>query len=355
MKIEQIVFGTLADGTRVDLFTLTNKNNMVLKVTTYGGTIVSLCAPDRHGASEDIVLGYDRLEDFITKPNPYFGAIIGRYANRIANGCFRLDDVEYTLAQNNGVNHLHGGTRGFDKVVWDAKEMVGKTQGSVELSYLSEDGEEGYPGTLQATVTYTLSDDNVVKIAYLAETDKKTVVNLTNHTYFNLTGAASGMNILNHELMVCADYFTLGDAGLIPTGEFRRVTDTPMDFTRPMRIGARIQAQDEQLQAAGGYDHNWVLREQGESPALAARLYEPTSGRVMEVHTTEPGLQFYTGNFLDGSITGKGNIVYHKHAGLCLETQHYPNSPNQPAFPSTLLEPGQHYTQTTTYSFSVKE
>lgn len=354
MKIEKVVFGTLADGTTVDMFTLTNKHNMALKVMTYGGTIVSLCAPDRHGALEDVVLGYDRFDDIVTKPNPYFGAIIGRYANRIANGRFCLDGVEYTLARNNGTNHLHGGARGFDKVLWNAKERVGKTQGSVELSYLSEDGEEGYPGTLRVTVIYTLNDDNVVKIEYVAETDKKTVVNLTNHAYFNLAGAVSGTNILNHELMLCADYFTPGDAGLIPTGELRRVPGTPMDFTRPMRIGARIQAQDEQLQAAGGYDHNWVLNKQGKSLALAARLYEPTSGRMMEVHTTEPGIQFYSGNFLDESITGKGRTAYHKHAGLCLETQHYPNSPNQPEFPSTVLEPGKHYTQTTTYSFSVK-
>lgn len=354
MKIEKVVFGTLSDGTIVDLFTLTNKSNMILKVMTYGGAIASLCVPDRHGALEDIVLGYDNLDDVVTKPNPYFGAIIGRYANRIANGRFRLDGVEYPLAQNDGVNHLHGGKRGFDKVVWDAKEMVDKTQGSVELSYISEDGEEGYPGTVRVTVIYTLNDDNVVKIEYTAETDKKTVINLTNHAYFNLAGAASGMNILDHELMLCADYFTPGDAGLIPTGELRRVTGTPLDFTRPMRIGARIQSQDEQLQAAGGYDHNWVVRKQEESFALAARLYGPISGRVMDVHTTEPGIQFYSGNFLDGSITGKSNIVYHKHAGLCLETQHYPNSPNQPEFPSTVLEPGKQYSQTTTYSFSVK-
>lgn len=354
MNIEKVLFGTLADGATVDVLTLTNKNKMTLKVSTYGGTIVSLCAPDRHGALEDVVLGYDNLNDIVTKPNPYFGAIIGRYANRIAKGRFCLDGVEYSLAQNDGVNHLHGGKRGFDKVVWSAQERVGDAQGSVELSYISTDGEEGYPGTLRVTVLYTLSDDNVVTLAYLAETDQKTVVNFTNHAYFNLAGAASGTNILDHDLMLCAEYFTPGDAGLIPTGEFRRVTGTPLDFTEPMRIGARIQARDDQLHAAGGYDHNWVVKQQGESLAFAARLSEPTSGRVLDVHTTEPGIQFYSGNFLDGSITGKGGTVYHKHAGLCLETQHYPNSPNRPEFPSTVLEPGKHYTQTTTYAFSVK-
>ncbi|MDY0094743.1 MAG: aldose epimerase family protein [Candidatus Vecturithrix sp.] len=353
MKIEKAAFGTLTDGTIIDLFTLTNKNNMSLKLMTYGGTIVSLCVPDRHGELEDVVLGYAELDDFVTRPNPYFGAIIGRYANRIANGRFCFNGVEYSLALNDGINHLHGGKRGFDKASWNAQEIAGKTQGSVALSYVSTDGEEGYPGTLQVTVTYTLNDENVVKIEYIAKTDKKTVVNLTNHSYFNLAGAASGKDILDHELTLGADYFTPGDAGLIPTGELRHVTGTPMDFTQPMRIGARIHTPDDQLQAAGGYDHNWVVKKQDKPLAFAARLSEPTSGRVMDVHTTEPGIQFYSGNFLDGSITGKSHRVYHKHAGLCLETQHFPNSPNQADFPSTVLEPGAQYIQTTTYSFSV--
>ena len=362
MKVEKEAFGTLTDGTVVDLYTLTNTHNVILKLMTYGGTIVSLIVPDHQGNLADVVLGFERFEHFVNPQNPYFGAIIGRYANRIARGKFMLDGIEYTLAQNNGVNHLHGGLKGFDKVVWNAREHVSETsrpelaegQGSVKLSYISQDGEEGYPGTLTVTVIYTLTDDNALKIEYSAETDQKTVVNLTNHAYFNLAGAASGQDILNHELMLVADQFTPGDAGLIPTGELRSVKGTPMDFTQSMPIGARIQASNEQLQAAGGYDHNWVLNSHGKSLALAARLYEPTSGRVMDVHTTEPGIQFYSGNFLDGSITGKGGIVYHKHAGLCLETQHFPDSPNHPEFPSTILAPGERYTQTTVYAFSVK-
>lgn len=353
MNIEKEVFGTLSDGTVVDLYTLTNTHNVTLKLMTYGGTVVSLVVPDRQGNLADIVLGFDQFEPFATDLNPYFGALIGRYANRIAYGKFTLDGVEYTLAQNNGVNHLHGGLKGFDKVIWDAQKRISGSQGSVEFSYMSRNGEEGYPGTLTVSVTYTLDDDNTLKIEYSAETDQKTVVNLTNHSYFNLTGAASGEDILNHELMLAADHFTPGDAGLIPTGEIRSVQGTPMDFTQSLPIGARIEAENEQLQAAGGYDHNWVLKNQDGSLALAARLYEPASGRLMEVHTTEPGIQFYSGNFLDGSITGKGNTVYRKHAGLCLETQHFPDSPNHPEFPSTVLAPGERYTQTTVYAFSV--
>lgn len=353
MNVEKEFLGTSTDGKSIDLYTLTNTHHVILKVMTYGGTIVSLFVPDRQGNFTDVVLGFDRFEGFMNEQNPYFGALIGRYANRIAHGKFTLDGVEYTLAQNNGVNHLHGGLKGFDKVVWNARERVSETQGSVELAYRSQDGEEGYPGTLSVTVIYTLTDDNTITIEYSAETDQKTIVNLTNHAYFNLAGAASGKDILNHELMLVADHFTPGDAGLIPTGEIRSVKGTPMDFTQSMPIGARIHAEDDQLQAAGGYDHNWVLNREGKSLALAARLYEPTSGRVMEVSTTEPGIQFYSGNFLDGSLTGKGNTIYRKHAGLCLETQHFPDSPNHQEFPSTVLAPGERYTQTTTYSFSV--
>jgi aldose 1-epimerase len=348
--IQRQAFGKTADGQTVDLYTLTNRNGVEAKIMTYGGTVVSLRVPDRNGKLGDVVLGYDSLEGYL-KNNPYFGSIIGRYGNRIAGGKFSLNGRQYTLARNNGENHLHGGVKGFDKVVWQAKESNTKDGPSLTLSYVSKDGEEGYPGNLSVTVVYTLTDKNELKIDYAATTDKETVVNLTHHSYFNLAGRGS---ILDHQLTIHADRFTPVDGGLIPTGELRSVKGTPMDFTRPAAIGARIDQQDEQLILGKGYDHNWVLGSGGGRLAHAATVYEPASGRVMEVHTTEPGLQFYSGNFLDGSITGKGGEVYAKRAGFCLETQHFPDSPNHPNFPSTVLRPGRKYSTTTIYKFTAK-
>jgi aldose 1-epimerase len=352
MGIEKQPFGKTPDGTSVDLYTLTNDNGMVVKITNYGGTVTSLIVPDRNGKMGDVVLGYDNLDGYL-KNNPYFGSIIGRYANRIAKGRFILNGVEYKLAQNNGENHLHGGIKGFDKVVWNAKEVKAGNGVGVELSYLSKDGEEGYPGNLSVTVTYILTNNNELKINYLATTDKDTVVNLTHHSYFNLAGAGEG-DILGHELMINADKFTPVDKTLIPTGELRSVKGTPMDFTQPTAIGARINQEDEQLIFGKGYDHNWVLNIVEGALTRVARVYEPKTGRVMEVFTTEPGMQFYTGNFLDGTITGKGGKVYYQRYGFCLETQHFPDSPNKPQFPSTVLKPGQTYKTTTVYQFSTK-
>jgi aldose 1-epimerase len=351
-KIGKQPFGKTADGTSVELYTLTNSSGVEAKIMTYGGIVVSLKVPDRNGKLDDVVLGYDGLDGYLTS-HPYFGTITGRYANRIAKGKFTLDGREYTLAQNNGENHLHGGIKGFDKVVWKAREVKIKDGVGVELTYVSRDGEEGYPGNLSVTVTYTLTNKNELKIVYAATTDKATIVNLTNHSYFNLAGPKAG-DILGHELMLNADRFTPVDRTLIPTGELRSVKGTPMDFTKPTAIGARIEQKDEQLLFGLGYDHNWVLNKTGASLTLAARVYEPTTGRVMEVYTTEPGIQFYTGNFLDGTITGKGGKVYQKRYGFCLETQHFPDSPNKPSFPSTVLRPSRKYTQTTVYKFSTK-
>lgn len=334
----------------VDLYTLTNVNGLEARIMTYGATVVSLKVPDRRGKLADVVLGYESLEGYL-KNSPFFGAIVGRYGNRIGKGRFSLNGKQYTLAKNNGENTLHGGIKGFDKVVWKAKEVKKKGGNSLSLSYLSKDGEEGFPGNLSVTVVYTLTNNNELKIEYSATTDKTTVINLTHHSYFNLAGEGS---ILNHELMIDANRFTPVDEGLIPTGELRSVKGTPMDFTRSSLIGARIDQQDEQLTFGKGYDHNWVLNNPGGKLAFAARAYEPGSGRVMEVFTTEPGLQFYSGNFLDGTITGKGGQVYKQRYGFCLETQHFPDSPNKPKFPSTVLKLGQHYTSTTIYKFAVK-
>ena len=352
MNIEKRAFGTTQNGTTVDIYTLTNANGVEAQITNYGGIVVSLKVSDRNGKLENVVLGYDNLDGYL-KETPYFGAIIGRYGNRIAKGKFSLNDVEYTLAQNNGENHLHGGIKGFDKVVWKAKPRKQEDGVSLELTYLSKDGEEGYPGNLSVTVIYTLTNNNELIIDYSATTDKETVVNLTNHSYFNLANAGLG-DILGHEMMINADRFTPIDNGLIPTGELRSVKDTPMDFTQPTAIGDRIEQEDEQLIFGLGYDHNWVLNNSDDSLALAARVYEPTSGRVLEVYTMEPGIQFYSGNFLDGSITGKTNTVYQKRHGFCLETQHFPDSPNKPNFPSTVLKPGEKYSTTTIYKFSAK-
>ena len=340
-------FGKTPEGEQVELYTLTNSKGMEVSVMTYGGIIVSLKTPDRAGRLADVVLGFGNLDGYL-KGHPYFGAIIGRYGNRIAKGRFTLDGVTYKLARNNGENHLHGGIKGFDKVVWKAREAGPQ---SLELSYLSKDGEEGYPGNLSVTVTYTLTEAGELKIDYQATTDKPTVLNLTNHSYFNLAGQGEG-DVLGHQVMIMADRFTPVDAGLIPTGELRAVDGTPFDFRMPRAIGERINAADEQLKLGKGYDHNFVLSGAAGTLRQAARVVEPKSGRVMEVFTTEPAMQLYTGNFLDGTITGKGGKVYQHRYGFCMETQHYPDSPNQAAFPSVVLRPGGRYQTTTVYKFS---
>ncbi len=345
-------YGKTADGREVFLYTLKNSKGCVMKVTNYGGIVTHLLVPDKSGRMGDVVLGYDKLADYI-KATPYFGCIVGRYGNRIAKGKFKLNGREYTLAVNNGENALHGGLKGFDKAVWNATEKKTGRGLALELTYVSKDMEEGYPGTLSCKVTYTWSDDNEFIIEYEATTDKDTVVNLTQHSYFNLAGAGE-RDILDHEVMIVADRFTPVDKGLIPTGELRPVRGTPFDFTSPARIGARINQDDEQLKFGGGYDHNWVLNSSDGKLSLSARVTEESSGRVMELLTTEPGLQFYVGNFLDGSNIGKGGKAYKHRYGFCMETQHFPDSPNQSAFPSTVLKPGQVYRQTTVYRFMTK-
>lgn len=342
-------FGKMPDGEPVELFTLTNKNGMQVAITNYGGAIVSLLAPDRTGKMADVVLGFDNLKGYLGN-QPFFGALVGRYANRIAKAKFTLDGHEYKLAANDGPNSLHGGTKGFDKRVWTARELKG-AEPAIELTYLSKDGEEGYPGNLKAKVVYTLSNENSLKIDYSATTDKDTVLNLTNHSYFNLAGEGSG-DILKQTMMINADKFTPVDATLIPTGELRSVQGTPFDFRKPTPIGARIGDKDEQLKLGHGYDHNFVLNRKGPGLSLAARAEDPASGRVLEVLTTQPGIQFYTGNFLDGTIHGKGGKVYGHRAAFCLETQHFPDTPNHPKFPTAELKPGQTYHQVTVFKFS---
>ncbi|HEV1993205.1 MAG TPA: aldose epimerase family protein [Candidatus Acidoferrum sp.] len=347
-------FGKTPDGQPVDLFVLTNKGGAEASITNYGGAVVSLKVPDRNGKLADVVLGYDNADGYVADKS-FFGALIGRYGNRIGHAQFVLDGKTYTLAKNNGENSLHGGIKGFNKALWSAKTISTRGGQSVELSYLSKDGEEGFPGNLKVTVIYTLTNTNALKIEYSATTDKKTVVNLTNHSYFNLAGQGSG-DILGHLLMIPADQFTPVDAGLIPTGELRDVAGTPFDFRKPMAIGARIDRDEEQLKLGGGYDHNFVLRPpMDRAEFLAARVVEPTTGRVMEVWTTEPGVQFYTGNFLDGKTAGKGGVAYPHRSALCLETQHFPDSPNQPKFPSAVLKPGARYHTITTYKFSTEK
>jgi len=349
MNIIKESFGETREGISVDLYTLSNTKGMNVKITNYGGIVTSILVPDRDGEFKDVVLGYDNLKGYLEK-NPYFGAIIGRYGNRIGKGVFRIKDTDYTLARNNGENHLHGGVKGFDKVVWQAKEIIEDNNVGLELHYISKDGEEGYPGNLDMTVLYSLTNSNDLIISYEAITDKETVVNMTNHSYFNLAGAGSG-DILEHELEIDADRFTPVDKGLIPTGELRDVQNTPMDFREATAIGARIDEKEEQLNLGPGYDHNWVLNGYDGSMRLAAKVIEPKSGRIMEVHTTEPGLQFYSGNFLDGTIHGKGGKLYEHRYGFCLETQHFPDSPNKPDFPSVFLKPGKKYSTQTIYRF----
>jgi len=350
--VTKAAFGKTADGKAVEIYTLTNSRGVEAKIITYGGALVSLKVPDRSGKLGDVVLGFDSIGDY-EKHTAYFGALIGRFGNRIAKGKFTLDGKEYTLAVNNGENHLHGGIKGFDKVVWTGRPFSDPAGANLELTYLSRDGEEGYPGNLSVMVTYTLTEKDELKIVYSASIDKATVLNLTHHSYFNLAGAGNG-DILGTQLMINADRFTPTDNGSIPTGDLRAVKGTPFDFTKPTAIGARIDQNDEQLKFGHGYDHNWVLNKKGMELSLAATAYNPTTGRFMEVYTTEPGVQFYSGNFLDSSIKGKIGQDYPRRSGFCLETQHFPDSPNEPKFPSTVLKSGQKYLQTTIYKFSVK-
>jgi aldose 1-epimerase len=353
-KISRQPWGRTPDGHAVTLYTLTNANGVEARITDYGGIIVSLKVPDRAGRLADVALGYDSLQDYIEHNDPYFGALIGRFGNRIADGKFELNGVAYHLAANSDPNHLHGGLKGFDKVVWEATPIRRPNGAGLSLRYLSKDGEEGYPGNLWMKVVYVLTNKNELRIDYSATTDKDTILNLTQHSYFNLAGAGQG-NILSHQLMINANRFTPTDSTSIPTGELRPVQGTPMDFRQPTAIGARIHQDDPQLEFGTGYDHNWVLNRRKAGLVLAARAYEPASGRVMEVYTTEPGIQFYSGNFLDPARhIGKGGKPYPQRAGFALETQHFPDSPNHSNFPTTTLRRGQTYKQTTIYKFLVR-
>ncbi|MFN0048561.1 MAG: aldose epimerase family protein [Cytophagales bacterium] len=351
-NIEKAVFGKISDSTSADIYTLTNANEMVVKITNFGGIITSIQTPDKAGKLAEVTLGFDSLASYVA-PHPSFGAIVGRYANRIAKGKFTLNNQTYTLAINNGENHLHGGLRGFDKALWKA-EIVKSDSGlsALKLTYLSRDMEEGYPGNLSLTVTYTLKNDNGLQIDYMATTDKPTVLNLTNHAYFNLNGAKT--DVLAHEVKINASTFTPINKNSIPLGNLQDVKGTPFDFTTFTTIGANINADDEQIQFGNGYDHNFVVDKEKDVLALAATAYEPESGRVLEMYSTEPGVQFYTGNFLDGSLKGKNGIAYGKRFGFCFESQHFPDSPNQADFPTTVLNVGETFHSTTVYKFSVK-
>ena len=349
--IERSPYGVLPSGDSVHLFTLTNANGVEMRMMNYGGIVISLKTPDRNGVMGDIVLGFDSLSGYV-QSSPYFGALVGRYANRIRKGTFTLDSVTYTLPVNNGANSLHGGIKGFDKVVWHAEPKQDTSGVGVVLTYTSKDGEEGYPGTLAVRVTYTLTDRNQFVVDYHATTDKATPVNLTQHTYFNLAGDSSG-DIRNHELMLNADAFIPVDTTLIPTGKLEPVAGSPFDFRTPIAIRDQVNDTNPQLTIAGGIDHTFVINRSAPGLVHAARLVEPTSGRTLDVHTTEPGIQIYTGNFLDGTVIGKGGHVYRHRDAICLETQHFPDSPNQPAFPSTILRPGEEYTSRTVYTFGV--
>jgi aldose 1-epimerase len=344
MKIESKKFGN-ADGHEVLLYTLENSKGMKVTITNYGGIITSVYTPDKNGKFDDVVLGFDNLQSYLDG-HPYFGALVGRYGNRIAKGKFVLEGHEYSLAVNNGENHLHGGLIGFDKKVWDAEPFEKDDAVGLKLHYLSRDMEEGYPGNLDVQVTYTLTDENELKIEYRATTDKSTPVNLTSHSYFNLTGGKE--NVMNHEVEINADRYIVVNESLIPTGELRSCAGTAMDFSKIQSIGSRFDQVD------GGYDHCYVLNKKSQEISLAAKVKEPKSGRTMEVWTTEPGVQFYTGNFLDGTLTGINGVVYKKNYGFCFEAQHFPDSPNQPDFPSSVLKPGETYKQTTIYKFSVQ-
>jgi aldose 1-epimerase len=353
LAVSSEAFGKMPNGTPVDKYSLTNIHRVQVSILTYGGIVHSILVRDKNGKLQDVALGFDNLDQHI-KESPYFGAIIGRYVNRIAKGQFTLDGKQYQIPTNNGPNALHGGTTGFDKEIWAAAPIQGSDWVGVELTYLSPDSQMGFPGNLEVTVRYTLDNDNELAIHYSAVTDKDTFVNLTNHTYFNLAGAGNG-TVLDQIVMINADRFTPVDKTLIPTGKLEEVKGTPLDFTKPMAIGARIHSDDEQLKNAepkqGGYDFNWVLSNPGDLNALAVRVTDPESGRTLEMYTTEPGVQFYTGNFLDGTLKGKDGLSYQHWGAFTLEAQHYPDSPNHPTFPSTELKPGGKYTQTTVYKF----
>jgi aldose 1-epimerase len=349
-KVEKAEFGMTKEGEPVQIFTIENPNGVKVKLTTYGAMLTELHVPDRNGGFTDIVLGFDDLESYLAG-HPYFGVIAGRVANRIAKGKFSLNGKDYTLATNNAPNHLHGGENGLDKKVWKAEELIGSNAVGIRFAYSSPDGEEGYPGKLDIVVTYTLTEDNSLVIEYEAVTDQATPINLTNHAYFNLAGEGSG-TILNQQMQIFADHFTPVDDTLIPTGEIGPVKGTSMDFTQPMTIGSRI---GKMVGDPGGYDHNYVLnKKQPGQSSLAVRVKDPSSGRVMEIYTTEPGVQFYTGNFLDGTLEGKAGNAYQKNDGFCLECQHFPDSINQPNFPSVVLNPGEKYTQTTIHKFTAE-
>jgi aldose 1-epimerase len=352
MSITKKLFGNTADGTPVDIFTLKNSKGMTAEITNYGGIIVSLRVPDKNGNFEDVVLGHDKLENYMRK-GPYFGAVIGRHGNRIEGASFEINGVEYNLTKNEGENQLHGGITGFDKALWQAEVVNNEGKESLELSYLSKDGEEGYPGNLKVKVTYSVTEDNELKIDYYGVSDKDTVVNLTNHSYFNLSGHSSG-DILGHKVMINADNFTPADKESLPTGEIREVKGTPMDFTALTTVGKNIDSDYDQIVFGGGYDHNWILNVSGKAPEKAAEVVDEKSGRVMEVYTTKPGVQFYTANFLDGTDVGKGGAVYNKRNGLCLETQYFPNSMKHKNFPSPILRAGEEYKHITIYKFSTK-
>jgi aldose 1-epimerase len=347
ITIDKTDFGSVPDG-KVDLYTLKNSNGIQIAITNFGGIIQSIIVPDKEGNYSDIVHGFDSIAPYVNE-SPYFGAIIGRYGNRLANGKFSIDNIEYDLVKNNGPNHLHGGIKGFDKVLWDAKIYSTDYGESLELTYLSKDMEEGYPGNLNVKVVYELDNSNQLSIHYRANTDKPTPINLTNHSYFNLKGSG---DILNHELQINATHFTPVDETLIPTGEIRKVEATPFDFTKPIAIGERINAENEQIKYGGGYDHNFIIDEPRLTKACA-RVMEKQTGRVLEVFTTEPGIQFYSGNFLDDTVMGKAGQTYQYRSAFCLETQHFPNSPNQLDFPSTILRPGEDYFTSTIYKFGV--
>jgi aldose 1-epimerase len=351
--VTRAAFGTMPDGTSIEVFTLANARGIEVRAIEFGAIIVSLTAPDRSGRSADVVLGYDTLADYVSKNTPYLGGVVGRYANRIAKGRFTLDGQEYKLATNNAPNHLHGGVKGFDKVAWSGEPVTGSDGPGVAFTYTSRDSEEGYPGTLKAKVTYTLNDRNELIVEYLATSDKPTHVNLSQHSYFNLSGG--DRNILDHQLTIDADRFTPVDETLIPTGELAPVAGTPFDFRKPVAIGARIEDKHVQLLRGRGYDHNFVLLKPNTASELshAARLVDPASGRTLDIATTEPGVQFYSGNFLDGTLKGKKGRVYAQRWGLCLETQHFPDSPNRPNFPSTILRPGEEYRSRTVFTFGV--
>ena len=349
--VKEAPFGKTADGTPVEIYTLRNSHGMEATIMTYGGTVTSLKVPDKNGKFGDVVLGYNQLPGYLTN-SPFFGALIGRYGNRIAKGKFTLDGQTYTLATNNAPNHLHGGVKGFDKVVWTAKPVETFYGPGLELTYLSKDGEEGYPGSLSVKAIYAVTEKNELLVQFTATTDKDTICNLTHHSYFNLRGSG---DVLDHVVQINADKFTPTDSTAIPTGELKPVAGTPFDFRQPTAIGARIgETNDEQIAFGKGYDHNWVLNKAPNELFLAARVFEPTTGRVMEVYTTSPGLQFYSGNFLDGTIKGKGGQVYQFRDGFCMEPQCFPDSPNHPNFPTTELKPGETYKNTIIYKFSAE-